>query len=231
MGGEKLKKYRLFCLFFALLFIFPAFFSATALLFAQDLDLSQTEESLPEEDSVISPTTIDETSIILGETIPAPIADGGSSFGVIFQMILVLALSALAIYGVVYFLKKVSRPPAATDPHIRVLAKTPLGTDAAAYVLSVGAKAWLVGGGSGGMNLISEIDDAEILETMLIEDAEKIAAEANRKTFTFRSLLGRMAGGAGNAGITEDAGSAEIAESAKELRRQRERLRGAGNDE
>ena len=231
MGGEKLKKNRLFCLFFAFIFIFPVIFGSTALLFAQELDPSQTEEPLPEEDGVISPTVIDETSIILGETMPAPIPEGGSSFGVIFQMILVLALSALAIYGVVYFLKKVSRPPAATDPHIRVLAKAPLGTDAAAYILSVGAKAWLVGGGSGGMNLISEIDDIEILETMLIEDAEKIAAEANRKNFTFSSLLEKFAGGVGNTGSAEGAGSTESSPHAESLRRQRERLRGSGNDE
>ena len=104
-------------------------------------------------------------------------------------MVLVLALAALAIYGVVFFLKRLARPKQSRDPHLKVLARIPLSNDTFAAVLSVGSKAWLVGGSSGGVNLISEIDETESLETMLLDDARRSAEEGTRTFIDFRSLL------------------------------------------
>jgi flagellar protein FliO/FliZ len=137
-------------------------------------------------------------------------------------MILVLALAALAIYGVVFFIKRITRPQENPDPHLKVLARVPLSSDAFAAVVSLGAKAWLVGGGSGGVNLISEVDDAESLETMLLEDAEKAAG--TRRYFDFRSLLrfGRDGKKVSSAGSSQ----AESVSAMESLRKQRERLKG-----
>jgi flagellar protein FliO/FliZ len=139
-------------------------------------------------------------------------------------MILVLALAALAIYGVVFFIKRLAKPQESKDPNLKLLARLPLGNDAFAAVLSVGSKAWLVGGGSGGLNLISVIEDPESLETLLLDDARK-NAEAGAKGFPdFRSLLGRF-------GISQKAAPhgnshAENGSLAESLRKQRERLKG-----
>jgi len=133
---------------------------------------------------------IDESTILIGETPGgAPAPAGGSSVFVVLRMVLVLALAALAIYGVVFFMKRLARPKQSRDPHLKVLARVPLSSDTFAAVLSVGPKAWLVAGGSGGINLISEIDDTESLETMLLDDARRGADEGTGSFIDFRSLL------------------------------------------
>ena len=118
-----------------------------------------------------------------------PVSGGPSSIAVVLRMLLVLALAALAIYGVVFFIKRLARPRESKDPHLKVLARVPLSSDSFAAVVSVGPKAWLVGGGSGGVNLISEIDDTETLETMLLDDARRTAETETRGLIDFRSLL------------------------------------------
>ena len=183
MGGEKLKVFKPFVGFILLFILFShSGFSAITMLSAQESDV------------IVGSTAIDESSIILGETPVAPVPEGESSIWVLLRMILVLALAALAIYGVVFFVKRLAKTPESLDPNLRVLAKVPLSTDTFAAVVSIGAKAWLVGGASGGINLISELEDSETLETMLIEDAEKIAQAENRKVFNFASLIGSLSG-------------------------------------
>ena len=163
---------------------------------------------------------IDESSIILGETAPVPLPNDSPSVFVVLRMVLVLALAALAIYGVVFFIKRLARPRENIDPHLKILARVPLSSDSFAAVVSLGAKAWLVGGGSGGINLISEIDDNESLETMLIEDARRTAEAGTRRLFNFSSLLRKP-----NAAQNEKKGSVGIS-LAETLRKQRERLGG-----
>jgi len=149
-------------------------------------------------------------------------------------MVLVLALAALAIYGIVFFMKRLARPKEPLDPHLKVLARVSLGSDSFAAVVSVGAKAWLVGGGSGGVNLISEIDDTESLETMLLDDARRGAETGVRNFVDFRSILRRLGGGYRDAGASrgkpgspsEKGSLAEGGSLSEKLRKQRERLKG-----
>ena len=212
MGGEKLKPSRPFAgLHFAAILAAAFLFCAAFPMHAQ----SVTEES----------------AIIIGETPDVPVSSGGSSVFVVLRMILVLALAALAIYGIVFFIKRFARPRERRDPYLKVLARVPLGSDSFAAVVSVGAKAWLVGGGSGGVNLISEIDDPESLETMLLDDARR-AAEGGTGFIDFRSLIRRLGGASG--GHTENPRAAQgetgsLSESGsltEKLRRKRERLKG-----
>jgi flagellar protein FliO/FliZ len=207
LGGEKLKSFRL-C--FCVLFLIISFFGIVIPSSAQTAP-----DNSPVSDPLPSNTAVDESAIILGD---APVSQdtGGSSIVIMLRMVLVLALSALAIYGVVFFIKRITRPRENPDPHLKVLARVPLSSDSFAAVVSLGAKAWLVGGGSGGVNLISEVDDAESLETMLLEDAER-NAEA-RRYFDFRSLL--------NFGRDGKKAMPPENSHAESLRKQRERLKG-----
>ena len=196
--------------FFAVVFAITAIFYNPFPLSAQT----------PAPGPALSGTAVDESSIIIGETQPAPVSGSSSSVGVLLRMVLVLALAALAIYGVVFFIKRMARPQEIRDPNLKVLARVPLGSDSFAAVVSVGAKAWLVGGGSGGVSLISEINDNESLETMLLEDARR-SAETGSRFFDFRLFLSKLGRSGEKPGSRGDAGS-----HVESLRKQRERLRG-----
>ena len=209
MGGEKLNPIYIafraillaaYCLFL----VFPAFSQN------QGQPVSETSVSLEE-------------TIVLGETQTQEASGGSTSVWVVFRMVLVLALAALAIYGVVFFIKRLARPPQSRDPHLKILASVPLGGDAFAAVLSVGTKAWLVGGGSGGgISLISEITEQEALESMLLDETQRSAESASSRVLDFRSLLNRLSGRNPKA---QDSG---LNIHTVSLRKHRERLKGLG---
>jgi flagellar protein FliO/FliZ len=127
---------------------------------------------------------------------------------------------AAAIYGLVFLIKRFSRGNTAQDPFLKVLAGAPLGTNRSAHIISVGSQAWLVGAAENGVNLISEIEDKEILDAMLLEDSRR-SAEAPAGGLTgrfpdFRSLLRRL-------GMPADSGAPPGPES---IRKRGERLKG-----
>ena len=200
-------------------FVIAGFFGTVSPLSAQTVEYYA--EAAPEAASApVVSTAIDESTILFDTPIPAAAAPGGAPTFVVVRMVLVLALAALAIYGVVFFFKRITRPQESRDPHLKLLARVPLSSDSYAAVVSVGGKAWLVGGGSGGLNLISEITDTETLETLLLDDARR-NAEAEFKGFVdFQSLLQRFRG---NAGGKTDMPMGAFSER---LRKQRERVRG-----
>ena len=176
---------------------------------------AQTQEGVP----ATSAPAVDETAIILGEPVVAATQSGGSSIFIVLRMVLVLALAALAIYGVVFFIKRMARPQESRDPYLKVLARAPLSSDTFAAVLSVGHKAWLVAGGSGGVNLISEIEEGESLETMLLDEERKMAEAGNRPRLDFRSIMSKL-------GAPRKQGR-DLGSHAERLRKQRERLKGS----
>ena len=169
-------------------------------------------------------SAIDESAILLGEPVAQAVPANGSSILIVLRMVLVLALAALAIYGVVFFIKRVSRPQESRDPHLKILARTALSSDSYAAVVSVGRKAWLVAGGGGGVNLISELEESESLETMLLDEERKAAEAGNRPLIDFRSLISRF-GSAPRQGRDANSGS-ENNSLSERLRKQRERLGG-----
>jgi len=204
LGGEKLKAVR--AVFLAV------FFAASITLISIPAHAQNVDDS--------GRNVLSEDSIILGESPIQNAAGSGASVWVVLRMVIVLALAALAIYGVVFFIKRAARPPQAKDPHLKVLASIPLGSDSFAAVISIGAKAWLVGGGSGaGLSLISEIDDQESVETMLLDDARKNADTGSNRILDFRALLNRF-------GTKYPNPRGEMESHAESLRKQRERLKG-----
>ena len=232
MGGEKLKSSRPRSgVFLVFLFVAVGLFSTQFTLYAQSKEGVDLEEVSP----VAPASAVDESAIILGEAVSdtdgsGSIFNGGSYILIMLRMILVLALAALAIYGVVFFIKRLARPQEMRDPHLKVLARIPLSNDSFAAVVSLGAKAWLLAGGSGTVNLISEIDEKESLENMLLEDSRRIAESG---PLNFRSLLRRFGafqeGGENREAGASQAQSVSFAEGSsitENLREQRERLRG-----
>jgi flagellar protein FliO/FliZ len=144
----------------------------------------------------------------------APVAP--SSAGSIFKVVLTLALSAAAIYGVVFFLKRVSRKGEVRDPFLKVLAAAPLTPGRNVHIVAAGSRAWLVGASEGGVNLISEIEDKDLLNAMFLEDSKRDAGAApGGRPLDFKAMLKRL-------GMQVQGG----APGADNIRKRRERLKG-----
>jgi len=147
-------------------------------------------------------------------------ASPGAAFGTgpsiwsVIRMILVLALAAAAIYGAVFFIKKSTKQTAGTDPYLKVLASSHLGSNRYVHVVHVGSKAYLVGSSDGGVNLIDEVDDKETVDAMLLDDSRRAANVPQGKLLNFLSVLKKM-GAPLNKKIP----------TADEIRRRRERLK------
>jgi flagellar protein FliO/FliZ len=165
----------------------------------------------------IDPITAAERALTLDDgAVPAPVPAGGSSsvFSIL-RLLLVLVFAAAAIYGLVYLFKRATRREEIKDPFLKVLASAHLGSNHYAHVLSLGSKAWLVGAAEGGVNLISEIEDKDTLDALLLEDSRKSAESASGRFIDFKTMLRRL-------GVPVQAG----VPTAEDIRRRRERLKG-----
>jgi flagellar protein FliO/FliZ len=210
LGGEKLNRLSIIAAVFLLCGGF--FFYNLTPVSAQSSDGG--EGVVP-----AVPGKISEAEILLDEPVaPDAGTDGiaarsGPTVFTVLRMVLVLVLAAAAIYGVVFFFKRLSRPPAKVNPHLKVLASVPLGPGSFAAVISLGNKAWLVGGADGGVGLISEVADQELVDAMLLDESRRGADSGG--FLNFSKILRRL-GGAG------DTGQRLTPES---LRKRRERLK------
>ena len=181
-------------------------------LFAK-IPLISAQEDPPAE---VNPLRAAERAIILDEESPASAFTpaGGPSTWAVIRMLLTLALAAAAIYGVVFFIRRSSKPPAASDPFLKILATAHLGSNRYAHIVSVGDKAWLLGSSDGGVNLIGEIDDKDIINAMLLEESVKSAQATQGHSPDFITMLRRL--GAPAEARTPAAG---------DIRKRRERLK------
>jgi flagellar protein FliO/FliZ len=188
LGGEKLNRLPLISA--ALLLCGALFFHNLTFVSAQTPD--EQDISVP-----AAPVTVNESELFLDDP-AAPAVDGApavqstpSGF-VVFRMVLVLALAALAIYGVVFFFKRFTRPPSKTNPHLKVLARAALGPGSFTAVVSLGNKAWLVGVADGSVNLISEVADQELVDAMLLDESRNDGEGGGLRSFS--KLLRRLGG-------------------------------------
>jgi flagellar protein FliO/FliZ len=157
-----------------------------------------------------------EEALVLGEAGPGlPPPGPGASVSLILRMLLVLILAAAAIYGVVYFLKRASRPSEGRDPNLRLLSSVHLGSNRFVHAVSVGSRVLLLGAGDGGVNLITEIDDQDTVNAMLLEDSRKNAEAVSGRLPDFKAMLRRFGFQAGNKPPGAD-----------NIRKRRERLKG-----
>jgi flagellar protein FliO/FliZ len=237
VGGEELKH------FYLTLAIFLIITNTSVLLFAQDASqdtaaagaMSSQDIAVPA-DGVVSQTASEETllrnreaerALPLGDEVAA--LSGGSTASVftLLRMLLVLAVVAVAIYGVVVFMKRISRPPQQRNPYLKVLARVPLGAGTVAVVVSVGSKAWLVGAGDNSVSLLSEITDQELIDTMLLDESQK-GVENGGKFADFGALLRRVSGGTATGGNAADGAASAFDSSLRpdNVRKRRERLKG-----
>jgi flagellar protein FliO/FliZ len=198
LGGEKLKLFH----FFAGLAL--CLVCASIPLYAQVSDPQGTggevspDAGAVESPAVPAPAPRPDESLMLfdddtgGTETPAPAGSGVSTVFPFLRMLLVLALAAAAVYGLVYFFKRLSRPQAVQDAYLKVLTTVHLGTNRYIHVVSLGSKAYLVGSGDSGVSLIAELDDQETIDAMLLEAGRKAAESGG--PLDFKKLLRRFSG-------------------------------------
>jgi flagellar protein FliO/FliZ len=210
LGRGELKNSK-----FILLFVAGFLIQITS-VFAQEyiqdvLNIDQSQELLTDD-----PLRAAELAMTFDDAETAlAIPGAGPSTWAIVRMVLVLALAAAAIYGVVFFIKKSSRQAPGNDPFLKVLANAHLGSNRYVHIVSAGSKAWLLGASEGGVNLIGEIEDKDVINAMLLEDSRKSADTVQGLFPDFLSMLRRLGT------------PAKInAPGADEIRKRRERLKG-----
>jgi flagellar protein FliO/FliZ len=136
--------------------------------------------------------SISESSILLGDDAPGvPPASSGASASLILRMLLILLLAAAAIYGVVYFLKRASRPAEPRDPNVKLLSSVHLGSNRFVHLVAVGTRVWFLGSGDGGVNLITEIEDQDVINALFLEESRR-SAQGGAKGPDFKAILRRL---------------------------------------
>jgi len=199
----------------AVVFVFCVFNLSVTALFAQDVPSG--EETTVQNPPAVDSIKAQEQALRLGDngTGEAAAPPAASVWG-IFRVILTLAVVAAAIYGMVLFIKRAARGGRVQDPFLKILANAPLGANRGAYIIAVGSRAWLVGAAESGVNLISEIDDKDVLNAMLLEDSRKSAEAPAGRFPDFKALLQRL-------GMPVESGAPPGPES---IRKRGERLKG-----
>jgi flagellar protein FliO/FliZ len=199
-------------------------FSGSTLLFSQTKSQTTSQNGSQVVQSAQGPNGTDEGALQIGETPETGTtrAQSGITFWTVFRLILVLGLSVAAIYGIVFWLKKLARPAELRDPYLRVLASTHLGSNRYIHIVAVGTKAWLIGSSDGSVQPIAEITDKETLDAMFLDESKKLA-ETGKPQNDFKSILRRFMPQSHS--DTENLQN-PIDINAERLRKQRERLRG-----
>jgi flagellar protein FliO/FliZ len=212
LGGERLNLFTIIrCFLRAFLLFFLIISVNIPLVFAQSAESDQSVGIS------LDPIIAAEQALTLGGAPAAvPAASASSSVWVIIRMLLALILAAAAIYGVVYFIKKFARRSDVQDPYLKILASSRLELNRYVHVISLGSKAWLIGTGENGVNLISEITDNDILNSMFLDDSKKSSHTGYTRFIDFSAILSRM-------GAKVKPGAA----GAENIRKHRERLRGS----
>jgi flagellar protein FliO/FliZ len=215
LGGEKLK-----ISIFALILLTAGFLVQIQTISAQEkavtdeVPLTTGVQAFPFDEDIETPAA--GQSFPFDEDTGTSAAQTGSSVWPIIRMILVLALCAAAVYGIVFFIKRSSgKTVTKGDPFLKILATVHLGVNRYAHVVSVGSKAWLLGSSDGGVNLIGEVEDKEIIDAMLLEESKK-TAEPQGRFPDFISMLRKLGLPAQQTGPS----------GAEDIRKRRERLKG-----
>ncbi len=94
----------------------------------------------------------------------------------------------LIIYALTYFLKKSGKNIANDDPYLKRTASITVSAGKTVQVITLGTKAYIIGVSDSNVNLISEIDDPDLVNAMnLTADAEP-----SGKAKDFASILAKF---------------------------------------
>ncbi len=162
-GGGKLKTAKLLCVVLLCL-------SGGAALYSQDKAAQNSTASKPGFTVADGNSRPAETELLLEEpgnvdNAELPFTDRrelpGVGFGDFLRMILVLGFVIALIYGFVWLLRRFTTQKGESEETINLLSTRPLKGDASLHLVEVGGKIYMLGSGSGGVNLLAEISDED----------------------------------------------------------------------
>lgn len=163
---------KLFFLFFFFLIVF---------LFAEDKNSSKDNDSLPDESGISlnspdketedkdkiennSETGRDETGFDLSitERNQTPVLN-------LLRVLISLVIVCVLAYIVLKFLKKSSTSFSSNDPYLKSVASISLAQGKSIHVITLGEKAYIVGVTDSSINIIGEVEDKTLIDTMNFE--------------------------------------------------------------
>lgn len=172
-----------------------------------------------------SSQSFDENSIVLNSPASATTENvrRGSTFFLLLRMIFFLLVVVALIYGILWFFKKTMKPEANDDPFMRIVSSVNVAPGKSVQIVTLTDKyAYMVGVGDDSINLISQIDDVELIQAL------NLYSDKQRKTSkpkTFADILDIfMPNGPREAGENFLSGAKKS--FTEELKRQREKLNG-----
>ncbi len=140
-------------------------------------------------------SAVDEQSIVLSNSSSSSdTADvSGQTSGTVWlfvRMIIVLVIVVACIYGIVWLLKKTTQPGAEDDPFLKKTASITLAPGKSVQVVTLQDKAFVLGVSDSQVNLIAEITDKELIDSMNLA-ADR---EPKGKAPDFASMLANLTG-------------------------------------
>ncbi|MCR4940021.1 MAG: flagellar biosynthetic protein FliO [Treponemataceae bacterium] len=116
----------------------------------------------------------------------------GDTIWLFIRMILVLVIVIACIYAIVWFLKRSLRPGAENDPYLKKTASITLAPGKTVQIVTLQDKAYLLGVSDSSINLITEIQDKELVDAMNLN----APVSSGKKPADFASLLSSLTGSA-----------------------------------
>ena len=131
---------------------------------------------------------VDESSILLSSSSSSEqVVENQSTntFGLFFRMIVVLIIIIGLIYGFVWLLRKTSSPKAKDDLYLKEVANLSLAPGKSVRIISLKDKAYMIGVTDSNINLITEVQDKDLIDAMNLNADEN----PSDKPKDFASLL------------------------------------------
>ncbi len=194
-----LRKLSICVIFFALIcngFLYAQNVSQALNTSGQNTDTQNTAPQTSYNESDFTFNISDET-----ETIRTP-----GTAGLIFRVIIVLALVVACIYAIFHFMKKTVNPSGSTeDEYLKKVASLSVAPGKAVHVVTINRHAYVIGTAENSISLIAELKDDELVDAMNV-NAER-QPETTRKDFAsmlqsrlgqFHDRLGKISNNNGN---------------------------------
>ncbi|UTC62278.1 flagellar biosynthetic protein FliO [Treponema sp. OMZ 787] len=186
---------------------FILFFLLSVSLFAETDGVSKNDNSLPSESGILLDAgTKENVERNEGNTAPAGnenafdlnVAERAQSpVSNLLQVLVSLVIVCILAYVVLKFLKKSSLSFSSDSPYLKSVASITLAQGKSIHVVTLGEKAYIVGVTDSSINMIGEVEDKTLVDTMNL-DAER-RSSAPRQDFA--SMLSSVFKGAKNKGI------------------------------
>lgn len=142
-----------------------------AAVFAQQPQVNESQQIIENSENVF-----DESSVILnGTSASVQEQSTSSSFFIILRMLVVLAIVVACIYFVFRFMKKNMSTPENDDIFMRIVSSVNISPTKSVQIVTLTDKyAFMIGVSDDSVNLISQIDDVELIQAMnLYSDKQK----------------------------------------------------------